>query len=175
VRLGRIADAVGAGVEHELEQDAGVEAGAANEEVLRRPLAALVRSPGLVEPLAVGLEAAGRQHAGARLDPLGADPGRDEATAGQLEGIDGRVVADANAERLGAAVVGVDERLAAAHEEALVRARCSVPESGAWKWTPWRRIQSRQVDDARIAMRASASLVRPAVTLSRSCQYSSSE
>ena len=59
-------------------------------------------------------------------------------------------------------------------KNALVRAVCSAPDSDGWKRTPWLRIQGRQVDDARITSRASASSVRPPVTLSRSCQNSSS-
>jgi hypothetical protein len=40
-------------------------------------------------------------------------------------------------------------------KNALVRLRCSVPDSDGWNRTPWRRIQSRQVDDSRITRRAS--------------------
>jgi hypothetical protein len=35
-------------------------------------------------------------------------------------------------------------------KKALVRLRCSVPDSDGWKRTPCRRIQSRQRDDSRI-------------------------
>ena len=59
-------------------------------------------------------------------------------------------------------------------KKALVRDRCSVPDSDGWKRTPWRRIQSRQLDEARITSRASFSSVAPPVTFSRSCQNSSS-
>ena len=43
--------------------------------------------------------------------------GRDEAAVVELERVHRRVVADLHAERFGAAVVRVDQRLAAAHEE----------------------------------------------------------
>jgi hypothetical protein len=59
-------------------------------------------------------------------------------------------------------------------KNALVRATWSAPDSGGWNRTPWLRIQSRQLEDARITSRASRSSVRPPVTLSRSCQNSSS-
>ncbi|OQC02077.1 MAG: hypothetical protein BWX79_02842 [Alphaproteobacteria bacterium ADurb.Bin100] len=59
-------------------------------------------------------------------------------------------------------------------KKALVRAVCSAPDKDGWKCTPWLRIQGRQVLEARITSRASFSLVRPPVTFSRSCQYSSS-
>jgi hypothetical protein len=59
-------------------------------------------------------------------------------------------------------------------KKALVRATCSAPDSGGWKCTPCLRIQLRQVEEARITMRARCSLVMPPVTLSKSCQYSSS-
>ena len=59
-------------------------------------------------------------------------------------------------------------------KNAFVRDRCRVPDSEGWKNTPCRRIQSRQLAEWRIARRASPSLVRPPVTLRRSCQNSSS-
>jgi hypothetical protein len=70
-----------------------------------------------LEPLPVRLEATGGEHAGARLDALATDPGRDEAAPGELDRIDRRVVPHANAEPCSAPVVGVDQGLAAAHEE----------------------------------------------------------
>ena len=87
----------------------------------RRPLATLVRAPGLAQPLAVRLEAAGGEDAGPGLDRArAADRGRsDEARALELDAVDRRLVADGDAEGLGAAVVGVDQRLAAAEEEGI--------------------------------------------------------
>src|SRR4029453_8536651 len=59
-------------------------------------------------------------------------------------------------------------------KNALVRAVCSAPDNDGWKRTPCCCIHGRQVDDARIKRRASASLVAPPVTFSKSCQNSSS-
>ncbi|MCY1524454.1 hypothetical protein D9M68_593860 [compost metagenome] len=117
VGLGRVADAVRAGVEHELQKHAHVEARAPDQEVVGRPFAALVLAPGLSQPFTVGLEAPRGQHTGARLDTLAADAGRHEAPAVQLQRIDRGVVADLHAQRLGAAVIGIDQRLASPHEE----------------------------------------------------------
>jgi hypothetical protein len=56
--------------------------------------------------------------------------GGDEAAAVQLDAIHRRVVADLHAESLGAAVVGVDQRLAAAHEKGVgARQRAACPSS----------------------------------------------
>src|SRR5207245_10369950 len=101
-----------------LEQHALVEARAADEEVLGRPLAALVLAPGFDEPFAVRLETARRQHAAAGHNAFaGGTDGSHEAIAVELDRDDGRVIADLDAELLGAAVVGIDQRLAAAPEE----------------------------------------------------------
>jgi hypothetical protein len=59
-------------------------------------------------------------------------------------------------------------------KKALVRLRCSVPDSDGWKRTPWRCIQPRTWCESRMTRRASASVVRPPVTFFRSCQNSSS-
>lgn len=117
--LRRIADAVGAGIQHEFQQDAHVVAGAPDQEVVGRPFAALVLAPGLAQPFAVGFETARGQHAGPRLDAFIADARRHEAAAVEFQRIDRGVVADLDAERLGAAVIGVHQRLAAAHEEGI--------------------------------------------------------
>src|SRR5690606_19405704 len=53
MRLGRIADGVGAGVDHEFQQHAHVEARAADQEIVGRPFAALVLAPRLAQPFAV--------------------------------------------------------------------------------------------------------------------------
>src|SRR5690606_36996904 len=108
MRLRRIADRVRARIEHELQQHAGVEAGAANQEIVGGPFAIGVLSPGFAQPFAIGFEAAGGEHAGPGLDALGADPGGDEAAVAQFDAFDRRVVADPHPERLGAAVVGID-------------------------------------------------------------------
>ena len=118
VRLRRVADRVGAGVDHVLEQHALVEARAADQEVVGRPFAALVLAPGLAQPFAVRLEAAGGQHAGSA--PRCARRRRRRRRSGRPSSsmrVDRRVVADLHAQLLGAAVVGIDQRLAAAHEE----------------------------------------------------------
>src|SRR5207253_1262927 len=105
------------GIDHEAQQRAGVEARAADEEVVGRVLAALVDAPRLAQPLPVGLETARGQHATARLDALVADTGGDETTVPKFEPVHWRVVTDAHTQAFGASVVGIDERLAAAHEE----------------------------------------------------------
>src|SRR6185437_3618373 len=93
VRLRRIADDVGAGIHHEFQQHALVEARAADQKIVGRPFAALVLAPGLPQPFAVGLEAAGGQYAGARLDALAGRHARGkEAAVLQVERHDGSVV-----------------------------------------------------------------------------------
>ncbi len=119
MRLRRVADRIRAGVEHGLEQDALVEARAADEEIVGGPLATLVLSPRFAQPFAVGFEAARRQHATARLEAPAPAARGDEAFAVELDGVDGRVVANPYAQRFGAAVVRVHERFAAAHEECI--------------------------------------------------------
>jgi hypothetical protein len=116
MRLRRIADRVRAGVDH-AQQHALIEARAADQEVVGGPLAALVLAPRFAQPCAVGFEAACRQHAAACLEALRAAARGHEARAVELDRVDRRVVADLHAERFGAAVIGVHERLAAAHEE----------------------------------------------------------
>ena len=59
-----------------LAQQAGVEAGAADQEVVARPFAALVAAPGLTGSVAVRFKAAMGQHTGAGGDALVTDPGR---------------------------------------------------------------------------------------------------
>src|SRR4029453_1717441 len=79
------------------------------------------RTPGLLQPFEIRLEAAGCSHDSARadrvLDAVTNYAGRAEALTGNVEPDDFGVVADLYAELLGASVVGVDERLAAAQEE----------------------------------------------------------
>src|SRR5690606_23444850 len=59
------------------------------------------------------------EHAGARRYPLVAHPGGPEAAVLDLDALDRRLVADAHPETLGATVVGVHHRLAAAEEEGI--------------------------------------------------------
>jgi hypothetical protein len=118
VRLRRVADLVGALRDQVLQQHTLVEARAADQEAVGRPLTALVAAPGLPQPADVGLEAAAGHHAGAGLDAFAADQPRcDETAAGQFQLLHRAVVAHAHPQRLCAAVVGVDQRLASAHEE----------------------------------------------------------
>jgi hypothetical protein len=119
MRLRRVANDIGAGVDHLLEQHALVEPGAADQEIVSGPFAALVAAPGLAHPLAVRLEAAAGQHAAFRFDPLAPDAGGDEAPVPHFDRVDRRGVADLHAQGLGTAVVGVEQRLAAAHEKGI--------------------------------------------------------
>src|SRR4030095_4777486 len=63
VTLRWIADGVGTGIDHVLEQYALVETGAADQEVVGRPFAAFVLSPSLAQPITVGFESASGEHA----------------------------------------------------------------------------------------------------------------
>ena len=104
-------------IDHEFQQHAHVEARAADQEIVGRPLAVRVLAPGLAQPGAIRFEAAGRQHASARLDTLGSDACRHEASVAQFDRIDRRVVANRHAQGFGTAIVRVDQRLAATHEK----------------------------------------------------------
>jgi len=119
VRLGRVADAVGPGVDHELEQVSTVEARATDQEIICRPFTALVLPPCLAQPFAVGLETAGSQNTCARFEASAAAACGDEPAALQLDRVHRRLVQDLHAECLGAAVVGVHERFAATHEKGI--------------------------------------------------------
>ena len=114
--LRRVADLVRARFEHLLEQHAGVEAGAADDEVVRHPLA-FVLSPGLAQPFAVRFEAAIGNHAGLGLDAFVTHISGAELAIDQFQPVDRGVVADLHAQVLRAAEVGIDQRLAAAQEE----------------------------------------------------------
>ncbi|MNP25869.1 hypothetical protein D3C76_1186950 [compost metagenome] len=84
-------------------------------------------TPGFAEPFAVGFESASGQNAGLGLDTLGGktltidltftDVRRDELSTLQLNVSDLCVVADLDAQLLGAAEVGINQRFAAAHEK----------------------------------------------------------
>jgi hypothetical protein len=120
VGLGRIADPVGLVIVQQMaQQHALVEAGAADQEAVGRPVAAGVLAPGVAQPLAVGFEAAGGQHAAAGRDPFAPAAHRLEVTVLDGHRVHWRFVADVDAEPLGAAVVGIDQGLAAAHEEGI--------------------------------------------------------
>ncbi|MNM80587.1 hypothetical protein D3C81_925590 [compost metagenome] len=125
--LGRVANRVGALFDHAAQQHTVIETRATDQEIVRRPLPSLVLPPRLAQPLAVGLETAGGKHTGTRLDALGRQlsplnltcrhMGRNEASVPQLNVGYRRVVAYLYAKVFGAAKVGIDQRLAAAHEE----------------------------------------------------------
>src|SRR3989442_1444145 len=83
---------------------------------ISRPLATLVASPRLAQPIAVGFESAGCQHAGARFDALVADERGLEAAIVEFEPVHRRFVANARAECCQAAVVRIDQCLASAEE-----------------------------------------------------------
>jgi len=117
MRLRRIADGVCARIDHELQQHAAIEARTADQEVVGRPFATFVLSPGLSQPFAVRFEATGSEHTRTCLEALRAAARRNEPTAIQFDGVDRRFIADAHAKLFCAAVVGVDQRFAAAHEE----------------------------------------------------------
>src|SRR5690606_31479254 len=68
--LRRIPDHVRSLVHHELEKHALIETGATDQEVLCRPLAPLILSPGLAKPFAIGLKAAGGENRRPCLDPF---------------------------------------------------------------------------------------------------------
>jgi hypothetical protein len=108
-----VADAVGAGIEQGAQHHAHVVAGAANEEVVGR------RSPGFAQPVEVGLEAAAGDHAGAGADGLALAQRRLEDALAQAQAAHLGLVAHLHAQRLRAAVVGIDERLAAPQEEGI--------------------------------------------------------
>ncbi len=113
--LRRVADALGALVEHVLQHHALVVGRAADQEVARR------RSPGARQPLDVGLEAARGEHHRAAGDAVGStadlDLDRLEAAVRDRDVLDLRVVEDADPEILCSDVVGVHQRLAAAEKE----------------------------------------------------------
>ena len=114
VGLGRVTDRIGPKRYQVLEQHAGVVPGATDQEVVGRPFTQRVLAPGLTQPLAVGLEATGCEHAAARGDAFAAAKSCDKTLARQLDAVNRAVVAHLHAQALGTAVIGVDQRLAAA-------------------------------------------------------------
>ncbi len=117
MRLRRIADGIGAGVDHVLEQHALIEARTANEEIVGGPFTALVLSPRFTQPFPIRFKSAGREHTGAGFEALSAAVRCDESAGIEFNCVDRRVVADLHPERFGAAIVGVHKCLPAAHEE----------------------------------------------------------
>src|SRR5690606_3873205 len=117
VRVCRIAVGRGARFKQEFKLHAHVVTGAAYQEIVGGPFAGLVLAPCLAQPFAVRFEAAAGHHTGARFDALVADAGRDESTSVQFQGIDRSVVTYLHAQVFSAAVVGIDQCLAAAHEK----------------------------------------------------------
>ncbi len=116
MRLGRVSDGIGACIDHVFEQHSHVEARAADQEIVRHPFAVDL-APRFTQPFAIGFEAAGCEHAGARFNAFVADVRGDKAIAVELDSVYWRVVADLHAQCLRTAEVGVDEGLAAAHEK----------------------------------------------------------
>ena len=117
--LRRIADNVSTGIDHKLEQDALIKAGAANEEVIGWPFATSVLSPGVAQPFAVGFKSTGGEYAGFRLNALVACQGCDEFAVVQFKCLYRRVVANLYPQLFCAAVIGVHEGFTAAHEEGI--------------------------------------------------------
>ena len=115
--LRRVANAVGALRDQIAQEHAHVEARAAYGKVVGRPFAGFVLAPGLAQPLAVGLEAAAGHHTGPGRYALLAHPCRHETAVLQFQAIDRRLITDLHPQPFGAAVVGIDQRLAAAHEK----------------------------------------------------------
>ena len=113
--LPRVADLGHALLEQDAQDAALVVRRAAHDEVVGH------LSPALPEPGDVGLEPARGRHERPRLhlDALPVVPRRRraETAVAQLEVLDLRIVGDRDAEVFRRAVVGVDERLAAAEEE----------------------------------------------------------
>ena len=73
--------------------------------------------PGLAQPLAVGFKSAGGENAAFRDNPFLARQRGDKFTVAQFQGLYRRVVADMHPHLLCAAVIGIDQRFAAAHKK----------------------------------------------------------
>ena len=112
-----IADNIGPGVDHKLEQHSLVEAGAADEKVIGGPFTAVILPPGLAQPFAVGFKSAGGEDAAFRHNPFLARQRGDKFAVAQLESLHRCVVADLHPHLLRAAVIGIDQRFAAAHKK----------------------------------------------------------
>ena len=115
--LGGVAKGLGAVIHHDFEHQALVIRSAADEEVGSRG------APGALEPFEVGLVAAGGEHHGfgfhaiifvALLEVSGA-----EFVVFDFQVVHSGVIFDFHAKLFSAGIVGVDERLAAAEEEAV--------------------------------------------------------
>ena len=117
MRLRRIANGVRSRSDHEFQQYAHVEAGAANAKIVSRPFACFVLAPGFAHPFAIRFKASRRQHAATRFDAFSTDACRHKTIAFKLDGIDRCIVANLHAAFFGTTVIRVDERLAATHEE----------------------------------------------------------
>ncbi len=115
--LRRVADRADAGVEQHAQDGAGVIGRAADQEIIGR------RAPILLEPLDIGLEAAGSRHqraaAHALHAPLVLDGGRHEITVVDGERGHRRVIEAGDAERLRAPVERVERAAPAAEEEGI--------------------------------------------------------
>ena len=117
VRLRWVANGVSALIDQVLEQHALVELRAANQKVVRCPFAQVVLSPSLAQPFAVGLKAACRQHASAGSNAFFSHVGGNKASVLNVQPVHSRVVANLYAKFFGAAVIGVDQGFASAHEK----------------------------------------------------------
>ena len=117
MRLRGVTDGIGALVDQMTQHHAHIETGATDAEVIGRPFAPLILSPGLALPGEVRLEAAAGQHAGEAFKSLAAREGRHKAPAVEFDPVDRCVIPDRDTEPLGTAVVGVHQRFAAAHEK----------------------------------------------------------
>ena len=120
MRLGRVTDRIGAmNVEQVPQQRPLVEAGAADQEVIGRPLPPIILAPGLAQPVAVGLKAPGGQYASSGLNALPLDVGRDKAPTDKFDSVYRRVITHLHTQALGAAEIGIHQGLAAAHEKSV--------------------------------------------------------
>ena len=131
VRLGWVTNRVRTLVHHVFDECALVVARTSNQEVVRRPFAQSVLSPGLAQPLDVRLKTTRGQHAGFGGDAFAAhrapgfigafvhDVGGDKMAVGNVECFDLGVVLNLNPQVLSAAVVRIDQCFAAAHEECI--------------------------------------------------------
>ena len=113
--LGRIARGAGAAVHQRAQDASGVVRRAPDQEVVGR------RAPRRLQPVEIGLEAAGRRHEGAGADRLDASVAGHgcppEPSILDVEVPDLGVVLHLDAKPRGRAIVGVDQRLAPAEEE----------------------------------------------------------
>ena len=119
VGLCRVTDRIGPQRQQLLEENALVEAGATDEEVIGGPLATRVLAPCLTQPFAVGLETSSGHHAGFGGDAFVTHVRGDKTVTVHFDAVHRCVVANLHAQAGGAAVIGVQQRLAATHEKGI--------------------------------------------------------